>query len=90
MTSRLNIGGALPPSLSSSRAFFVGVFSVVRLLASVTVRSPPRIYRIAYSRGVVAHGRNVCAENDRGEKCMKLCGDRWNYSASQRELGENW
>lgn len=28
-------------------------------------------------------------ENDR-EKCMKLCGDRWNYSASQREVGENW
>lgn len=21
---------------------------------------------------------------------MKLCGDRWNYSASQREVGENW
>lgn len=28
-------------------------------------------------------------ENDR-EKCMKLCGDRWNYSASQREVDENW
>lgn len=28
-------------------------------------------------------------ENDR-EKCMKLCGDRWNYSASQRKVGENW
>ena len=53
------------PLLWGFLCLFVGVFSVVRLLASVTAHSPPRIYRIAYSRSVhPVHGRNVCAFRD--------------------------
>lgn len=72
----ISVGFSPPPMQDRSRSsskpisvgflcLFVGVFSVVRLLASVTAHSPPRIYRIAYSRSVhPMYGRNVCAFRD--------------------------